>query len=76
MIYLARVTLGIPSEKIVSDIIVTEKSIIDYELTDYQKNRVLSCAGIEKKTKTKYDKWVDAKLLRIDIIKEIKGITT
>lgn len=76
MIYLAKVTLGIPSEKIVSEIVVTDKSIIDYELSEYQKNRALSCAGIEKKTKTKYDKWKDAKLLKIDIIKEIKGITT
>lgn len=75
MIYLAKVTLGIPSEKIVSEIIVTDKSIIDYELTDYQKQRALSYAGIERKTKTKYDKWKDAKLLKIDIIKEIKGIT-
>jgi len=76
MIYLAKVTLGIPSEKIVSEIIVTEKSLIDYELTEYQRNRSLSCAGIERKTKTKYDKWKDARLLKIDIIKEIKGITT
>lgn len=75
MIYLAKVTLGIPSEKIVSEIIVTDKSVIDYELTDYQKQRALSYAGIERKTKTKYDKWKDAKLLKIDILKEIKGIT-
>lgn len=75
MIYLAKVTLGIPSEKIVSDIIVTEKSIIDYELTDYQRDRALSYSGIDRKTKTKYEKWKDAKLLKIDIIKEIKGIT-
>ena len=75
MIYLARVTMGIPSEKIVSEIIVTEKSIVDYELTDYQRQRALSCAGIDRKTKTKYEKWKDARLLKIDIIKEIKGIT-
>ena len=75
MIYLAKVTLWIPSEKIVSEIIVTDKSVIDYELTDYQKQRALSYAGIERKTKTKYDKWKDAKLLKIDILKEIKGIT-
>jgi hypothetical protein len=68
--------MGIPSEKIVSEILVTEKSIIDYELTDYQSQRALSCAGIDRKTKTKYDKWKDARLLKIDIIKEIKGITT
>ncbi len=76
MIYLAKVTMGIPSEKIVSEIVVTEKSIIDYELTDYQRQRALSCAGIDRKTKTKYDKWKDARLLKIDIIKEIKGIIT
>lgn len=76
MIYLAKVTMGITSEKIVSEIVVTEKSIIDYELTDYQRQRALSCAGIDRKTKTKYDKWKDARLLKIDIIKEIKGITT
>lgn len=75
MIYLAKVTLGIPSEKIVSEVIVTDKSVIDYELTEYQKNRALSYSGIERKTKTKYEKWKDAKLLKIDIIKEIKGIT-
>jgi hypothetical protein len=55
---------------------LTEKSLIDYELTEYQRNRALSCAGIERKTKTKYDKWKDARLLKIDIIKEIKGIKT
>lgn len=75
MIYLAKVTMGVLSEKIVSNIILTEKSIVDYELTEYQRQRALSCAGIDKKTKTKYEKWKDARLLKIDIIKEIKGIT-
>lgn len=75
MIYLAKVTLGIPTEKITSEIVITEKSLIDYELSSYQMSRALSCAGIEKKTKTKYEKWKDAKLLKIDIIKEIKGIS-
>lgn len=75
MIYLAKVTLGIPNEKITSEIILTDKSVIDYELSDYQRQRALSYAGIDRKTKTKYDKWKDARLLKIDIIKEIKGIS-
>jgi hypothetical protein len=75
MIYLAKVTLGIPTEKITSEIIITEKSLIDYKLSSYQMSRALSRAGIDKKTKTKYEKWKDAKLLKIDIIKEIKGIS-
>ena len=75
MIYLANVTLGIPNEKITSTIIITDKSIIDYELSSYQRSRALHYSGIDKKTKTKYEKWKDAKLLKIDIIKEIKGIS-
>ncbi len=35
--------------------------------------RALETAGITPKQKTKYDSWRDSIVLKIDVIKEIKG---
>jgi hypothetical protein len=75
MIYLATVTLiNDNKDKITSDIIINSESINSNSLSEYQKSRALHYAGIDKKTKTKYDKWIDSRLFSIKIIKQIKGI--
>jgi hypothetical protein len=75
MIYLANVTLVNDNrDKLTSEIVITSESIQSNSLTDYQKSRALHYAGIDRKTKTKYDKWKDSRLLSISIIKQINGI--
>lgn len=37
--------------------------------------RALEDKGITSKQKTKYDSWRDAKVVSLDVIKEIKGLT-
>lgn len=75
MIYLAKVTLiNEIKETLSSEIILTDSSIKSNSLTNYQKERALHYAGIDRKVKTKYSKWVNSRLLSINIIKKINGI--
>jgi len=75
MIYLTRATLrNSKGDTITSDIVSSQESIDTNTLNDYQMRRALEYKGITPKQKTKYDSWKDAKVIRLDIIKEIRGI--
>lgn len=74
MPYLAKVSLmNQRNQVLVSEVLVGEKELQSKTLNDYQMFRALETAGITPKQKTKYDSWRDSIVLKIDVIKEIKG---
>lgn len=75
MTYLVRVKLqNKKGEVITSEIVAGDDAVENYVLNSYQFRRALEERGITSKTKTKYDSWREAKVLSVDIIKEIKGL--
>lgn len=56
-----------------SEVLVREEQLESKKLNDYQMFRALEDAGITPKQKTKYDSWRDSVVIRLDVIKEIKG---
>lgn len=76
MIYLVKVKLqNKRGETITSEIVAGDEAVDSYVLTSHQMRRALEERGITSKTKTKYDSWREAKVLSVDIIKEVRGLS-
>lgn len=76
MIYLVKVKLqNKRGETITSEIVAGDEAVDSYVLNSHQMRRALEERGITSKTKTKYDSWREAKVLSVDIIKEVRGLS-
>jgi len=63
-------------DTITSEVVVGQLAIDTQTLNDYQTRRALEDRGITPKQKTKYDSWKEAEVVSVEIIKQIKGLSS